>query len=309
MCGISGCSLTDDYSQNIGVLSKKLIQSLHHRGPDGYSIWSDHRHLLLCHNRLAIQDLTDAGKQPMMSVSQRYVITFNGEIYNFLDLKEKLSARGYIFKGYSDTEVILGAFDEWGIANSLCKFNGMFAIAVWDIEGRTLTLARDRLGEKPLYYGWLSDRFAFASELKALKAINPNLKLNESVITDFLSLGYVPTPFSIYENVFKLAPGTSVTFKIDQLQEMPDHFNPEPESSGISPIRYWSILSFYNNQQTYLITNPQKAVELLENILLKAVRRQLISDVPVKKVETSERRIKDTKVGKTSTSRRSRADL
>ena len=280
MCGISGCSLSGEAPQEIEALSNKLIQSLHHRGPDGNGSWSDYQNMLLCHNRLAIQDLTEAGKQPMMSLSKRFIISFNGEIYNFLDLKKDLVARGYIFKGHSDTEVILGAFDEWGIIDSLCRFNGMFAIAVWDTEEKELCLARDRLGEKPLYYGWLPTRFAFASELKALKTISPALNLNRSIIADFLSIGYIPTPFSVYDNIYKLTPGTLITFSVEQLRNRPDGYDAEPESNKISPKRYWSVYSLFEKQDD-LIANPQEAIDLLEDKLLHAVQRQLVADVPV----------------------------
>ena len=188
MCGISGCVFANKKSSLLEKQGAFMLNSLHHRGPDGNDYWLDgDNHILLCHNRLAIQDLSVAGKQPMSSTSKRYIITFNGEIYNFRELRRELSLLGYLFDGGSDTEVILASFDEWGVEQSLGRFNGMFAFVVWDSVAKTLLLARDRLGEKPLYYGWVSDGFLFASELKTFKTAFSELQINESIVPDFLS--------------------------------------------------------------------------------------------------------------------------
>ncbi len=280
MCGISGTVLNGDSSLHISELSRQFINSLHHRGPDGNGCWTDEQNILLCHNRLAIQDLSEAGKQPMVSRTQRYVITYNGEIYNFQELRSKLCSLGHGFRGGSDTEVLLAAFEEWGIVNSLNRFNGMFAFAVWDTVDRELTLARDRLGEKPLYYGWLTTGFIFSSELKPFKTIPSGLNFNESVIPDFLSLGYIPTPFTIYQNIFKLTPGTSISFNVQQLKKIPSNFTPESNSGELSPKPYWSVSSLFSNQQV-LIFDHKQVVNQLEETLIRAVQRQLVADVPV----------------------------
>ena len=281
MCGISGIYLHKTAPRHIQALSQQLISALHHRGPDGNGWWTDDRNLLLCHNRLAIQDLSDAGRQPMESISKRYVVTYNGEIYNFLDLKNELMSFGHSFQGGSDTEVILAAFDKWGVLDSVSRFTGMFAFAVWDTVENILTLARDRMGEKPLYYGWGKEGFLFASELNPLKVVSQGFELNESVVPDFLSIGYIPTPFTIYKDIYKLTPGTSISLNVEQLKTPPHGFNPESDSGEISPKSYWSVLSQFNNSPNGFILDPQEAVSQLESTLLVAVQRQLVADVPI----------------------------
>jgi asparagine synthase (glutamine-hydrolysing) len=198
-----------------------MAEAIRHRGPDDGGVWLDEvAGIALSHRRLSILDLSPAGHQPMVSPSGRYVIAFNGEIYNHLELRRDLEnvpspqplsqgARGHIsWRGHSDTETLLACFEAWGIEKTLTSAVGMFAIALWDRETRTLTLARDRMGEKPLYYGWQGDAFLFGSELKALKA-HPAFKadIDRGALALLLRHNYVPAPYSIYEGIYKLPAG------------------------------------------------------------------------------------------------------
>lgn len=173
MCGVVGfidfhsAHNIDSLKNTVSEMNARLV----HRGPDAWGVWCDEKQgVALAHRRLAIIDLSEHGAQPMVSSSGRYVLSYNGEIYNFLSLKVSLSEKGYKFRGTSDTEVFLAAIEEWGIKETLRRINGMFAFALWDKKERTLYLGRDRLGKKPLYYGWAGKAFVFASELKALRA-------------------------------------------------------------------------------------------------------------------------------------------
>ena len=169
MCGIAGIlghQIPVDLLEQKG---RRMIDTLHHRGPDSDGIWvSPDDDLVLTHKRLAIQDLSEHGHQPMFSRSKRYCVVFNGEIYNFKELERELAKHGHHFSGHSDTEVLLAAIEEWGLVNAVQRFIGMFAFALWDNTEKSFHLCRDRLGEKPLYYGWVGKDFYFASELKAI---------------------------------------------------------------------------------------------------------------------------------------------
>ena len=189
-----------------------MADALRHRGPDDAGVWVDApAGLALAQRRLAIVDLSAAGHQPMASATGRWVIAFNGEIYNHAALRAELAAAGAApaWRGHSDTETLLAGFEHWGVPGTLQRCVGMFALALWDRHARTLALARDRLGEKPLYCGWVGGRLAFGSELKALRALpgfaNP---VSRPALGLMLRLGYVPAPLSIYEGLYKLPPGT-----------------------------------------------------------------------------------------------------
>jgi asparagine synthase (glutamine-hydrolysing) len=249
-----------------------MAEAVSHRGPDDYGVWCDaSAGISLGHRRLAILDLSAAGHQPMGSPSGRYVLVFNGEIYNHRDLRAELESVGVIaWRGHSDTEILLAGFDTWGIAATVVRTVGMFAFAVWDRHTRTLTLARDRLGEKPLYYGWQKDAFLFASELKALER-HPSFEaaVSRDAAAAFLSYGYVPTPGSIYEGISKLTPGSclEVDASTRTLRE---------------PIRYWSLLDVAKRG----IAEPFKgsetaAINELEERLRDAVSLQQVADVPL----------------------------
>jgi len=278
MCGIAGCAIFRFDDEDIRIQADNFIKALEHRGPDGNGVWFDKDNLLLTHNRLAILDLSDLGHQPMKAASGRYVITFNGEIYNFIRLRSRLEASGTRFRGHSDTEIILALLDAYGIDETLSMIDGMFAFALYDIYRRELTIARDRMGEKPLYYGWVNGRFVFSSELKGLKALGSPLEVNKEVIGDFLSYGYIPTPHSIYQNVYKLSPGTSFTISESNHYCMPDSFSPYP-GVGTGPRPYWELEKVKESSKP--LGSPEKVAGLLEEKLEDTISRQLIADVPV----------------------------
>src|SRR5215471_9925717 len=196
-----------------------MSETLHHRGPDGTGTWLDgNAGIALGHRRLAIIDLSDAGRQPMLSHGAGLVMTFNGEIYNFAELRLELEGRGHRFRGHSDTEVMLAAFESFGIAQALKCFIGMFAIGVWDRKARILHLARDRLGKKPLYVALVPGALLFASELKAIRAY-PGFRprIDSEALALALRYGWVPDKCCIWQGVFKLPPGTMLSIRADDL--------------------------------------------------------------------------------------------
>src|SRR6266481_3281946 len=217
MCGIAGFidlgARTSD--ETLRAIALGMAANLRHRGPDDEGVWCDAASgVALAHRRLSIIDLSSAGHQPMFSANRRYVAVYNGEIYNFQELRKELehSADGVHFRGHSDTEVMLACVERWGLEDSLKRWNGMFAFAVWDRETRALHLARDRFGEKPLYYAWMGNTFMFASELKALRA-HPLFqdKIDRNALALYLRYNYVPTSHCIYKGAFKLPPATFLT--------------------------------------------------------------------------------------------------
>jgi asparagine synthase (glutamine-hydrolysing) len=202
MCGISGYIDTArrQGEQELAHTALRMANALQHRGPDDVGIWVDaSAGIALGHRRLSILDLSPLGHQPMQSTCGRYVTSFNGEIYNFKELREELERLGHRFRGQSDTEVMLSSMSQWGIESAVTRFNGMFAIAVWDRETRLLHLVRDRMGEKPLYYGWAGKTFLFASELKAIRA-HPQFHgvIDRGAVALFMRHNYIPAPYSIY---------------------------------------------------------------------------------------------------------------
>jgi len=221
MCGLVGFWQARNFSQDVArVTALKMAERIAYRGPDDAGVWVDETAgVALAHRRLSIVDLSPAGHQPMLSASGRYIIVFNGEIYNHLALRKDIEkippsppfAKGGIleWRGHSDTETLLAGFEGWGIEETLKKTVGMFAIALWDREEKVLTLARDRIGEKPLYYGFQQDTLLFGSELKALKA-HPDFigEIDRDVICLYLRHCTIPAPYSIYKGIKKLLPGT-----------------------------------------------------------------------------------------------------
>ena len=215
MCGIAGLLDLErrSGSQELEALGRAMAATLNHRGPDAHGVWSDaEAGVALGHTRLSIVDLSPAGAQPMVSSCGACVITYNGEIYNAGDLRPELEARGRRFRGHSDTEVLVEAIAEWGVKSTVERLIGMFAFALWDRRTRTLSLVRDRLGIKPLYFGRQNGRVVFASELKAFEVL-PDWKpeLNRDALAAYLRLAYVPSPHSIYRGIDKLAPGHIAT--------------------------------------------------------------------------------------------------
>jgi asparagine synthase (glutamine-hydrolysing) len=269
MCGFAGL-VAGNGSAKLGPVERILESmgdALQHRGPDGAGIWfKDNTGLV--HRRLSIQDLSAAGSQPMNSASSRFVLAFNGEIYNFRHLRSELEKIGVVFKGYSDTEVMLAAFEAWGVESSLDRFNGMFAFALVDLTDRQLILARDRMGEKPLYYGWQKGALLFGSELKALQA-HPSWEgeIDRSALTLLLRHNLIPAPHTIYQNIAKLPPASWVTFQLDGKSELwPD------------PKRYWSLEEAFRPSR---IVSLVAAADELESRLTEVIGEQMIADVPL----------------------------
>ncbi len=283
MCGLVGFLQTSP--GDLQAALAPMTAALYHRGPDDGGGWVDESvRLALGHRRLAILDLSPEGHQPMTSPSGRFVIVFNGEIYNFAELKNLLSPR-YPFRGGSDTEVMLAAFEEWGVRPALERFVGMFAFAVWDRHERALTLARDRMGEKPLYYGWNNGMFLFGSEIGALQA-HPRFdaSLDRGAIGLLMRHGYIPAPFSIYRGIFKLPPGSFLTMGLHTLSTAPDSFSPSADDRDVrvQPQRYWSLREVaargIAQRNRY---DETEALTELERLLRDAVKLQMVADVPL----------------------------
>ncbi|HMD19017.1 MAG TPA: asparagine synthase (glutamine-hydrolyzing) [Alloacidobacterium sp.] len=274
MCGISGF-LDLNYlnsASELRSIAMRMADTLRHRGPNDAGVWADaEAGIALSMRRLAILDLSAAGHQPMESRSGRYIIVFNGEIYNHDDLRSELSkgAQAYSFRGRSDTEVMLAAFERWGVEQSVIRFNGMFAFAVWDRHDRSLTLGRDRFGEKPLYYFSNGRQFIFGSELKALRA-HPGFsnEVDSGAVALFLRYSCVPAPYSIYRNTSKLPPATL-------LKVTAGNFSADPRA-------YWSLREVVNAAVADpLKCGEQEAVERLDSLLRDAVQIRMRSDVPL----------------------------
>ena len=273
MCGIAGfidtaCELSASDGE---AMLLRMSDRLRHRGPDGSGTWSDPvAGVFMGHRRLSIVDLSPAGHQPMCSASRRYVVVFNGEIYNHGQLRQELKAKvGYTWRGHSDTEVMLAAFDTWGVRATLPRLVGMFAIAVWDKAERTLTLVRDRAGEKPLYWGRVGDRFVFASELGAVESLaRGRLAVNESALPLLIRYGYIPAPHSIYAGIEKILPGTWMCLSTSD--------------GGVQSGTYWSSSdSMATASGNGFRLSDEECVDELERLIGDAVKLQLEADVPV----------------------------
>ncbi len=276
MCGISGIFGRQD-SATLKRIAASMALAISHRGPDGAGAWADHRiGLALGHRRLAVIDPSDAGSQPMHSACGRYVISFNGEIYNHLDLRQQLQQSGHAptqWRGHADTETLLACCCAWGMEATLKAAIGMFAIALWDRLSCTLTLARDRMGEKPLYWGWQGNMLLFGSELKALKAcpdFSPEIDRNALVL--LLRHACIPAPHSIYQGIEKLRPGHFVQIPLTRLAT----------AQSARPRPYWTM----NHAVQEGLRNPfqgsiDDAVALVERTLSDSVRSQMIADVPL----------------------------
>lgn len=271
MCGIAGFWMQSGGINDPEGVLRRMGDALRHRGPDDHGLWWDAAAGIgLAHRRLAIIDLSFSGHQPMTSASGRYVIVFNGEIYNYLELKRELERAGISFRGTSDTEVMLAEIELRGLEAAVKRFAGMFAFAVYDRETRTLSLARDRLGEKPLYYGRVGTTLVFGSELKALRAF-PGWQgeVDRGALTLFLRHNYIPAPYSIYQGVRKLAPGTMATFNA--------------ANGGLTPREcvYWSARAVAeSNGQTNAMREDER-IDALDVLLRQVVAREMVADVPL----------------------------
>jgi asparagine synthase (glutamine-hydrolysing) len=274
MCGIAGIfDLSRSTSaEELRATAGAMADAIAHRGPDASGVWSDARvGIALSHRRLSIIDLSESGSQPMHSEDERYVLVFNGEIYNFEALRAPLLSEGARFRGRSDTEVLLAAFARWGAAETLKKADGMFALALWDRLECTLTLARDRFGEKPLYYGVSGQCLYFGSELKAIKR-HPafSTRIDRGALALFLRHNYVPAPHTIYSGIRKLPAGCFAVFKLSS--SFPD---------GI-PRPYWSAVEEAERAAADKFRGTaQEAIDELEIRLSRAVRSRMVSDVPL----------------------------
>ena len=279
MCGISGFLAGEDLPAEHGRALDAMTDTLAHRGPDDRGTWLDaEAGVGLGHRRLSIIDLSPEGRQPMHSPSQRYVIVFNGEIYNYRQLGAELRQRGIVFRGHSDTEVMLSAIEQWGLEAALERANGMFAMAIWDRADRRLHLARDRVGKKPLYYGWAGTTLLFGSELKALIA-NPEFapRVDQDALALFLRHDYVPAPWSILQGVFKLLPGTILSLARRDVARGASQHSPRRDSR-----HYWNTREVLGSAlRSPLATGPAEATTQLDELLRDAVAMRMHADVPL----------------------------
>ena len=271
MCGFVGIFGFKNLDEKILI---KMGSSLYSRGPDDSGIYIDHpSQIAFAHQRLSILDLSNAGHQPMTSSSGRYIIVFNGEIYNHLELRKFLKLnvpnQNQPWKGYSDTETLVEFIDKLGIEKALEKIDGMFSFALWDKKNKNLTLAKDRLGEKPLYYGFNEGIFFFGSELKSFK-FHPkfNPKIDRNSLALFIKYNFIPTPSSIYQGIYKLPPGSFLTISNKQQE--------------LQPKKYWDIYNTINNaDEKKSKVSESEYVEELDSLLNKTVSKQMLSDVPI----------------------------
>jgi asparagine synthase (glutamine-hydrolysing) len=293
MCGLAGFwgsrgkrQSADELNRTVGNMSDVLTS----RGPDDTGTWADPvSGIALGHRRLAILDLSSAGHQPMSSADGRFTISFNGEIYNHLAIRSDLGSleNRPVWRGYSDTETLLAAIERWGVEDTLLRCRGMFAFALWDIDKRTLTLARDRLGEKPLYYGWSGEgeqgAFIFASELKALRAYPGfNASISRNALSQYLRFAYIPAPLTIYEGVFKLEPGCMLTIS----RIPPARISIEPlvvgkQYDSLKMRRWWSLEEVIAIGRVQPFVGEATALDALESTLSRAVEEQSLADVPL----------------------------
>jgi len=272
MCGLAGFLSCSWFEESREMIVSRMADQMFNRGPDDSGVWIDeHAGLALGHRRLSIVDLSHAGHQPMVSKSGRYVIVFNGEIYNHFELRKLFAAYSVAPKcrGHSDTETLLAGFDAWGIQATIEKTIGMFAFAVWDKRTCVITLGRDRLGEKPLYYGWQGNTFLFASELKALR-VHPAFKaeVDRNSLSLLMRHNCIPSPYSIYKGIYKLQPGSLLSVSLSQRE--------------LCEVLYWSGKHVVQSGFVRPFAgNAFKAVAVLDDLLKNAISLQMVADVPL----------------------------
>lgn len=269
MCGIAGfCNRPERWKENI----EKMNERMFHRGPDAGDTWANEDvTVVFGHRRLSIVDLSENGVQPMHSASGRYVCVFNGEIYNYKTIRDKLLAekKVAVFRGNSDTEVLLEAFEAYGVRKTIAMCKGMFAIALYDKETKKITLIRDRVGEKPLYYGFVNGSFVFASDLGSIAVLEDfHNKIDTKVLPIYFIHGYIPAPYSIYKDIYKLDAGCMLELEAPYK---------EPEISS-----YWSIreVAKYGEEHPFKGSRKEAADEL-ERLLMASINEQMVADVPV----------------------------
>jgi asparagine synthase (glutamine-hydrolysing) len=274
MCGIAGFWRGGPIAADAAAVARRMAAALAHRGPDADDTWVDeYSGVALAHRRLSIIDLSPLGNQPMVSASGRFVIVFNGEVYNYGSLRKELAGRagsGVPFRGHSDTEVMLAAIEVWGLEAAVKRFVGMFAFALWDRQQQRLHLVRDRLGIKPLYYGWAGNTLLFGSELRAFTA-HPSFRgdVDRNAIALLLRHNCIPAPYSIYRGVYKLLPGTILTLG-------------SPQPSDATPVAYWSARQVAEQgTRNVFVGTDAEAIEALDALLRDAVSLRMIADVPI----------------------------
>ena len=287
MCGFVGFMLGFNKSRVDCIdQAKSMLDCIKHRGPDdsGIAVFEED-FLTIGHRRLSVIDLTSSGHQPMVSHTGRYVISFNGEIYNHMDIRQELSKEfnNILWRGSSDTETLITAIERYGFTKAVNKFVGMFAFALWDKHNKELYLSRDRLGEKPLYYGWSKGSFIFSSELKALKNFHGFCpSINRDALDQYLRLMYVPSPLSIYEDIYKLEAGCVMRIKKgvpDKLSHYPVNLPFVSKNTRIE--RWWSLENVARSGANNQILDDSSAIRQLDNSLCKSVDLQMLSDVPI----------------------------
>ena len=295
MCGLSGFFTDSPLSRDVlHFHATAMAIALQHRGPDDSDVWSDARGCLaLSHRRLSILDLSDAGHQPMASANGRWIISFNGEIYNHLAMRAEIGAAAFAWRGHSDTETLLAAFENWGVQATLRRCVGMFALALWDTQACVLYLARDRFGEKPLYYGWVDGAapsmgcdgpvFAFGSELKALRAMpgfrNPVCR---QALAQYLRLQCVPAPRSIHKGLFKIEPGCLLTLYGKPPTAAPSQpLRPGQAHGSMTVERWWDPAKMVDAGAASPLEDEYQAVDALNDTLDASVRKQTLADVPL----------------------------
>lgn len=269
MCGIAGfCNNAENWKENIERMNQRMV----HRGPDAGGIWAnDDKSVVFGHRRLSIIDLSEKGAQPMHSASGRYVCVFNGEIYNYRTIRDRLLAEKKVtaFRGGSDTEVLLAAFEAYGVRKTLALCKGMFAIALYDQETKRITLMRDRVGEKPLYYGFVNGSFVFASDIGSIRVLDGfQNEIDTAVLQIYFIHGYIPAPYSVYKDIYKLDAGCILEL---------DAPYKSPKISS-----YWSVrdVAKYGEAHPFQGTREEAADEL-ERLLKAAIKEQMVADVPV----------------------------
>tara|TARA_B100001989_G_C24544765_1_gene469990 strand:- start:54 stop:2036 length:1983 start_codon:yes stop_codon:yes gene_type:complete len=281
MCGFSGIlKIKDrndiDLKKTVSAMCDRLV----HRGPDDKGLWIDEQNTIaLAHQRLAIIDLSLAGHQPMISKCGRYVLVFNGEIYNHKSIRNELENdilfknENYSWEGQSDTEILLTAITIWGFAKTLERIVGMFAIACWDLNQNTLFLTRDRIGEKPLYYGVKNNLLVFASELDAFEEVKDfPLDINREIIPFYLKRSFIPAPFSIYKGIHKLIPGTYLEINMDQKNEV----------SNLKPIQYWNLKDqLVKSQKNKLNKSDKSLINNIDFLIKDSIKNKMVADVPI----------------------------
>jgi asparagine synthase (glutamine-hydrolysing) len=270
MCGIVGF-LAKNQILNFRQVLDDMGGSIAHRGPDSAGVWFDENYGIgFSHRRLSIVDISPSGHQPMFSRSERYVLIYNGEIYNHTEIRKHIENKTGTFKwrGHSDTETLLVSIEVFGIDQTVRSLVGMFAIAIWDRQERKLTLVRDRVGEKPLYYGWQNGVFLFGSELKAIiKYPGFEKKIDQNALKSFFKYNYIPAPYSIYQGIKKIIPGTILTLSADDMH--------------ITENKYWDLNGVINQERKRKVEGFDTAVDELEKLIIRSVRGQMMSDVPL----------------------------